>query len=174
MYKRKSRFLTFIFSLLPGAGHMYLGLMKNGVSFMGIFFFFMFMASWLSIGPLIYVVPVIWFYSFFDCLNKSGMTEEEFAEYKDDYLFSLDSLLKMDKNVIKKRGLAIGALLVLFGVYLLFQNVVDVFRPFFSIKILGPIREIIDYIPKVLVSLAIIGVGVHLISGKKKESENND
>ena len=174
MYKRKSRFLTFMFSLLPGAGHMYLGLMKNGVSFMGIFAFMMFVTSWLEIGPLVYVTPVIWFYSFFDCLNKSGMTEEEFANYKDDYLFSLDSLLKMDKSVLKKRGLVIGSILVLFGLYLLFQNVVDVFRPFLSIKVLGPIREIINYVPKVLVSMAIIGLGIHLISGKKKESEKND
>lgn len=174
MYKRKNRFLTFLFSLLPGAGHMYLGLMKNGVSFMGVFFFFVFLASWLEIGALIYVIPVVWFYSFFDCLNKSGMSDEELVNYKDDYLFSVDSLLKMDKSIIKKRSLVIGMLLLLFGCYLLFQNVIDVLRPFFPISILGPMREIINYLPKVLVSIGIIALGVHLISSKKKESENND
>ena len=34
---RKSRILTFLFALWPGAGQMYLGYMKRGVSLMGIF-----------------------------------------------------------------------------------------------------------------------------------------
>ena len=36
--KKKSRFLTFIFSFLPGAAEMYMGFMKNGFSLMMIFF----------------------------------------------------------------------------------------------------------------------------------------
>ena len=34
---RKSRILTFLFALWPGAGQMYLGYMKRGVSLMGRF-----------------------------------------------------------------------------------------------------------------------------------------
>ncbi len=174
MYKKKSRFLTFLFSLLPGAGHMYLGLMKSGVSFMGIFFFLIFVASWLNISPLIYVIPVVWFYSFFDCLNKSNMSDEELVIYKDEYLFSIDYLLKMDNNMIKKKGVLIGAVVLLFGCYLLFNNITDFIMPFFPKEFIRFIDNITYYIPKIIVSVALIIIGLRLISGKKKESENND
>ena len=35
--KKKSRFLTFCFSLLPGAGEMYMGFMRMGLSLMLLF-----------------------------------------------------------------------------------------------------------------------------------------
>lgn len=174
MYKRKSRFLTFMFSLLPGAGHMYLGLMKNGVSLMAVFFLVVFLSSWLNIGPLIYVIPVVWFYSFFDCLNKSSMTDEEFTAYNDEYLLSFDSIFKVDNDLIKKKGMFIGIVLLFFGGYLLLQNVIDAMRPFYSIEFLKPIMDIIEYLPKLIVSFAIIALGLHLIKGKKKESEKDD
>ena len=34
MKKQKNRFWLLVFSLCPGAGHMYMGLMKMGLSFM--------------------------------------------------------------------------------------------------------------------------------------------
>ncbi len=38
MTRKKNGFLTFIFSLLPGAGEMYMGFFKQGMSIMAIFF----------------------------------------------------------------------------------------------------------------------------------------
>ena len=38
MSRKKSKGWTFICSLLPGAGEMYMGFMKQGVSIMGLFF----------------------------------------------------------------------------------------------------------------------------------------
>lgn len=37
MIKKKNAILTFIFSMLPGAGEMYMGFMKQGVSLMSMF-----------------------------------------------------------------------------------------------------------------------------------------
>ena len=37
MKKKKNRFLLFCFSFLPGAGEMYLGFMKTGISLLSIF-----------------------------------------------------------------------------------------------------------------------------------------
>ena len=45
MRRKKSKFLTFIFSLLPGAGEMYMGFMKMGVSLMAEFFGIIFLAT---------------------------------------------------------------------------------------------------------------------------------
>lgn len=50
--------------MLPGAGHMYMGFMNMGVSFMSVFFFVIFLSTWLDIGPLLFILPLIWFYSF--------------------------------------------------------------------------------------------------------------
>lgn len=66
MIRKKSKGWTFIFSLLPGAGEMYMGFMKQGVSIMGLFFATIAVAATLNIGPLTIVLPIIWCYSFFN------------------------------------------------------------------------------------------------------------
>ena len=66
-----NRFLLFVASLIPGAGHMYLGLMKRGLHLMVLFFcLFSFSVSFdlFFFTSLIGVAAVVvWFYSFFDC-----------------------------------------------------------------------------------------------------------
>ena len=37
MQRKKSRFLVFILSFIPGAGEMYMGFMKQGVTLMAVF-----------------------------------------------------------------------------------------------------------------------------------------
>lgn len=68
--------LVFLFSLLPGAGHMYMGLMTRGLHLMVLFFGTVYLggASGLILNELwgIVVAPVIWFFSFFDALRISG------------------------------------------------------------------------------------------------------
>lgn len=50
---RKSRILTFLFALWPGAGQMYLGYMKRGVSLMGVFCLLIAITGFLNLGILI-------------------------------------------------------------------------------------------------------------------------
>ena len=50
MIRKKGSFLTFCFSMLPGAGEMYLGFMKRGASLMTLFFFIIFSSTWLQLG----------------------------------------------------------------------------------------------------------------------------
>ena len=64
---RKSRFWSFILSLIPGVGYMYLGLMKRGVQTMVAFFGSIFVTSFIGFEELMsLVVPVVIFYSIFD------------------------------------------------------------------------------------------------------------
>ena len=37
MYRKKNKFLTFIFALLPGAAEMYMGFMKMGLTLLSLF-----------------------------------------------------------------------------------------------------------------------------------------
>ena len=66
---KKSSFWTFVFSLFPGAGHMYLGLMKKGASLMLLFCLTIALSGFLNLSFLLILLPVIWFYSFFDAMN---------------------------------------------------------------------------------------------------------
>lgn len=81
--RKYNKFYTALLSIVPGAGHMYLGLMKKGLQFMFIFF------SVIIITDLIYSAKsltilniVIWFYAFFDAYHtrkklESGKIVEE-------------------------------------------------------------------------------------------------
>jgi flagellar biosynthesis protein FlhB len=173
MRRRKSKFFTFIFSLLPGAGHMFMGFMKTGVSFMSAFFLIIFVASWLNIGPLLYILPVLWFFAFFDCINKYYSSDEEFAQYEDKYLFSLDSIIKNYGHIFKKQGLYAGILLIIFGVYLIFNNVMYNLWGYLPESIYRFISSITRIFPQLVIGIVIILVGIRLILVKKEEYERD-
>ena len=174
MKKDRSKFLTFVFSLLPGAGHMYMGFMKMGLSFMAAFFFMIFLSSFLDIGPILFALPLIWFYSFFDCMNKRYSTDEEFLLLEDTYLFSLDELAKIDKGVFKKHGLFTGILLLFVGGYLIWNNIMHSLSRYMGDEVYGAIYEITRMAPQIIIGIVIITVGVRLIKGKKRECDMND
>ncbi|MGH4139180.1 hypothetical protein [Clostridium sp.] len=174
MIKEKSKFLTFCFSMLPGAGHMYMGFMKMGLSFMAAFFFLIFLSSWLSIGPLLFVLPLIWFYSFFDCMNKRYSTDEEFLLLEDNYLFSLDELGKIDWGILKKHRLISGITLVILGIYLIWINTINSLTGYISDEAYNAIHNITRMAPQIIIGVVIIVVGAKLIVGKKRECDMND
>ena len=173
MRKKRSNFLTFVFSLLPGAGHMYMGFMKMGLSFMAAFFFVIFLSSWLDIGPLLFVIPLLWVYSFFDCINKRSSTDEEFLLLEDNYLFSLDVFVKLDKDIFQKRRVLAGILLLCFGGYLIWNNTLQVLSKYIPYKVYATINNLTRLAPQIIIGVAIVVIGVKLIIGKKKESDVN-
>ena len=174
MKRERSKFLTFCFSLLPGAGHMYMGFMKMGLSLMAAFFFLIFFSTWLNIGPLLFVAPLIWFYSFFDCMNKRYATDEEFLLLEDNYLFSLDEIVKIDRSIFKKHRKYTGITLVILGGYLIFNNIIDSLYRFMPERVYSAISAITRMAPQVIIGVIIIVVGLKLVSGKKKECDLND
>ena len=58
-------------------------------------------------------------------MNKRYSTDEEFLLLEDNYLFSLDELVKIDKGIFKKHRLFSGILLVLLGGYLIWNNIIN-------------------------------------------------
>jgi len=65
--------LTFLFSFLPGAGHMYLGLMRRGLELMAAFFACIFIvADLLQLAEIgVPLSIIIFFYSLFDAQHLS-------------------------------------------------------------------------------------------------------
>lgn len=92
MMNRKGRPGAYFFALFPGCGQMYLGFMKQGVSLLVWFFGIIFMVSWMRLGPIAYLLPIIWQYSFFDAINKNALSDEAFSRLEDRYLLFLMSL----------------------------------------------------------------------------------
>lgn len=171
MRNKRNKFLTFMFSMLPGAGHMFMGFMKTGISFMAAFFFIIFLATFLSISQFIFILPLIWFYAFFHCLNIASLNDEDFLSIEDEYLFSIDKIIKLDKNIFVKRRLFVGILLLLFGVYLLWNTVIRNLSGIIPDNLYSTIYNMSNFVPKIIIGIAIIFVGVKLIAGKKRESE---
>lgn len=184
--RKKNKFLTLIFACLPGAGHMYLGFMKLGLSFMILFFGVFGLAIladsiiyFLSV-PILMIAPIIWFYAFFDCINKNGASDEEFASYQDYYLFynapelqNINFRFNFDFFNSKAPRLAVGFIILISGITMLCRNILNIigwnyyweqFELLYNL-----IHNILNVFPQVTISIAIIVLGVWLIRGKRKE-----
>jgi hypothetical protein len=171
MESKRNKFLTIIFSLLPGAGHMFMGFMKMGISLMAVFFFTIFLSSFFHTGEFLLILPIIWFYAFFHSINIAYCSDEDFSLLKDEYLFSLDKIMKVDKDLFKKRKLFAGILLILFGAYVVWDNIIENLSNVIPQAVYLPIYNILQFAPKMIIGIAIIFIGIRLIVEKKRESD---
>ena len=174
MITKRSKFWTIVFAFLPGAGHMYNGFMKMGVSFMGLFFIVLALASFINIGAIAFLAPVIWFYAFFDCINRVFIDDAGFYAQEDRYLFTMKQLESLNLEIFRNQNLLIGVILILIGFNALWHNVI--LRTLWNydlipLEVYHLISGLGSIIPKLGVSLLIIWAGVVLIMGKKKELE---
>lgn len=174
MLKKRSKFWTVVFSFLPGAGHMFMGFMKRGISLMALFFLTIFLSSWLDIGPLMYVLPVLWFYAFFDCINRAWADDREFATLDDRFLFSKETLERANRMLSGRGMLYAGILLLLFGIYLIVDKLLTACQSVLNPILASVISGTVSVIPQFLLGVLVILVGVRLIVGKKKELDEND
>ncbi len=168
---KKSKFWTFIFSFIPGGGQMYLGLMRKGLSIMFLFALVIAVASFLQLGFLFILLPVIWFYSFFDTMNLKAYTQEEILAMDDRFIFDLDGMLKGDwKAALQKRHLLAGGICIFIGIYILF------------VSFINPILYRLDHVPEwvytvirqlptLAIAIIIVCLGLYLIRGGKKKVE---
>lgn len=174
MTKKKNKLFTFCCSLLPGAGEMYLGFFKHGVSVMTLFFLLMTFSSALF-PPLIYMAPVVWFYSFFHANHLVSLPDDEFYMLEDDYLFHADVLLQKKELLLTRYRKPFSYCLIFLGAAVLWQNFSEFIRMFFSryLSLPEPIQEILFWfnrrLPQMLVAAGIILLGLWLIKEKKSD-----
>ena len=158
---RKSKAIATLLAIIPGAGHLYLGLQKRGIQLMAAFLFSIYILDVLRLGIFLFIVPIIWFFSFFDGLQKAAKSEQELA-HEDVPLISF--------FLNHQRWVGIG--LIVLGLYYIGVNVIlPVAEPFihrwFSIDITYWFRE---YIQSAFICLLLIGGGIKLLTGKKEKS----
>ena len=170
MIRKKSGFLTFCFSLMPGAGEMYMGFMKQGVSIMSAFWLLIFLAAFLNIGPVLFILPILWCYSSFNVNNIRGMSDEEFYALEDDYAFHLDKIFPLE-TWGKKQSTIMATALIVIGVAMLWDNVMNYLHWLIPSQFYW---AIVDDVPQVFVGVLLILGGLYLIRGKKRELEQKE
>lgn len=164
---RKNGFWTFCFAFIPGGGQMYQGYMKRGLSLMGLFFFVIFLISFLGIGLLALALPVIWAYSFFDTFNIHSQTPEQAAANPDRYLVDPAELVgENGRRLLDRRHKVIGWVLVLMGVYALYANFVSpaLWSLVFAYNLLW-LQNLLDSLSTLVVAVVLVVLGVYLLRG---------
>lgn len=174
MTKQKRGFLLFLCSLFPGAGEMYMGFKKQGLSIMAVFWLTIALATGLNFGWLLMTLPILWFYSFFNVHNLKSLTEEEFYTIEDDYILHLDRILGNSEELLGKYRRAAAILLIFLGVVLLWNLAIDILQWILPYYLYEALWRIGSMLPRLVVSVGIIALGLYLIRGKKKELENYD
>lgn len=174
MRKKRNKTLTVLFSLIPGGGHMFMGFMKLGVSLMSLFFLLIFLSSWLNIGPLLYALPVLWFYSFFSSINMAWVDDTQFFEFEDRYCFTTESFSQVNKRLSGRGGLYVGILLLFFGIYLILSKLVQNVYSMLRVEIADALTNIVYVFPQIFLGAIIVIIGVRLIIGKRRELNKHD
>ena len=169
MTRKKRGFWTFIFSLIPGAGEMYLGFMKRGVSTMLVFLGWLTFCGMSGFNVGVILAPVIWFYSFFSVHNLVSLPDEEFYQQEDDYiLIHMDRIVGIDRW---ERGKVkfLAAALIIIGIFTAAQQIWQMLWGILPDWLQSEVGVVYYGLPKVVISLLLIALGIYLIRGKKKQ-----
>ena len=79
---KKNGILTLLFACIPGAGQMYQGYMKRGLSLITMFCLFIILGSTTGLDALVVGCIVVYMYSFFDTLNlRAQLAAEKGYDY---------------------------------------------------------------------------------------------
>jgi TM2 domain-containing membrane protein YozV len=155
---KKSKSIATFLSIFPGAGHLYLGLQRRGVQLMAAFLFSIYILDILRLGIFLFFIPIIWFYSFFDGLQKASRYGKE----------DLEDTPVISYFINHQKWVGIGLLLL--GLYYLVGNI---FIPALSPILMDMIN--IDlyywftrYFQTAIVCVLLIGGGIKLLMGSKK------
>lgn len=167
--QKKSRFFTFLCSLIPGAAEMYMGFMKQGVSLMAVFALSIVgLASGLE-ALFIPALVLSWFYSFFHARNVASLSEQEFNELSDTYIWEgvmEEKGFRVSNPTIRKW---VAGILIVIGASMLWDNFSTIVYNLIPDRYWKVIYPIVNRIPELIIALLIIAIGVKLMAGKKEE-----
>lgn len=163
---KKSKFLTVCFGACFGAGQMYLGMQKKGLTIMGGACSLIMVAGLFDMPSLLFIMPVIWCYALFDALNSFPFTMEERKEKDEEFFEKVRELLRNKelKIFFDKKHIVIGWGCVLYGVYLLSGNFLSTLGYYVGGWMYSSVVwNLYHALPRALLSIVIIFVGVKLL-----------
>lgn len=168
---KKNGILTFLFAFVPGAGQMYQGYMKRGLSLITLFFLCI-MAGML-LEQLVLTALIVWMYSFFDTFNLRAQFIAGTAP-ADDYLVHFNTKDARLTLFFRDSHKLVGWALIAFGALIAYENIIMnllndvlwrwgrdsvVFRAFYLVM---------DRLPDVVLCVALILCGAWLVRGPQK------
>ena len=174
MKKQKHGFWVFIFSLIPGAGEMYMGFKKQGISIMLLFWGSIALASITGLGWLAMFLPVIWFYSFFNVHNLKSLSEEEFYSVDDNYVLHMDQFSGNMGKFLQKHRNVTAWVLILFGICILWSRFTALLYLIVPVELADYAYEICNNLPQIVIAAGIIAAGIYLLTQQKKKLEKEE
>lgn len=159
--KIPNSFLGFIFSLVPGAGHMYLGLMRRGLQLMLTFFGLLVIPNILNFAEFTTLLAtVVWFYSVFDAYHiRNKLIKGEIIK---------DELI-VEVNHINMNYYYVGIGLLIFGVLALLNQAFYSFQYIFNIPTVSIFFKSFRLLREILLPILLIIAGIILIRRSKKK-----
>ena len=167
---KKNAFLTFIFACIPGAGQMYYGYMKRGLSM--ITFFCLFIMAGTLVDVLVVGSIIVWMYSFFDTYDL--IRHMAAGEPKEDSLLVLGNYEEI-KKLVPQHNRLIGWGLVCFGVWALYETFISNWLYTLLCNLVGNgyAYDIITGIPNIVIAVLLIFAGLKLL-GLHPETKHGD
>lgn len=177
MKKQRRGFWLFVFSLCPGAGHMYMGLMKMGLSFLLGFMVLIGVVGITNLGVLSVLPLTLYIYSFFHAMNIGGMSAEAFDALEDEYLFGIGAWDFSRFQLHKKNRSIVAAACIVLGICMLWNVGFGIVRDCVGWD--NPVIRAVYYfvsdeVPRLVIAIAVIWFGVSLLKGKKIDFTEND
>lgn len=162
---KKSAFFTFCFAFIPGAGQMYLGFMKRGLSLITLFC--LAIVGCAIIPYCAAALPIIWMYSFFDTFNLRANP----AAHTDRLLLP-GEFVDVFRRLLNRSPRLVGGGLILVGVWMLFDNFVSPILETLAMALGNTAwefyRDVVRGVPVLAVALIIIYIGFRLAFGSRQ------
>lgn len=177
MQRKKSRFIVFILSFIPGAGEMYMGFMQMGLSLMLGFMILTAIVGLTNLGALAIFPFALYAYSFFHANNLATLDDRSFHMIRDEFLFGFGNIGHRQWRLEGRNRTIAAAILIILGIMMLWQVVFNVLCDIFGWEnvLLSKLYYFVrDELPRAVVGIAVIWGGLALIRGKRIRIEEED
>lgn len=169
---KKNGILTFLFAFVPGAGQMYQGYMKRGLSLITMFCLFIMAGAMTGLDPLIVGCLIVYMYSFFDTFNLRAQIMADNAP-ADDYLVHINWKDKRMQQFMMDSHKLLGWGLIALGGLVAYENII--MRVFGDVMwrwgqnnpVFRAIYLMLDELPQIVTCVALIVCGLWLVRGPK-------
>lgn len=169
---KKNGILTFLFAFVPGAGQMYQGYMKRGLSLITMFCLFIMAGAMTGLDPLIVGCLIVYMYSFFDTFNLRAQIMADNAP-ADDYLVHINWKDKRMQDFMMDSHKLLGWGLIALGGLVAYENII--MRVFGDVMwrwgqnnpVFRAIYLMLDELPQIVTCVALIVCGLWLVRGPK-------
>lgn len=169
---KKNSILTFLFACIPGAGQMYYGYMRRGLS-TGIVFWLSVLVGML-LPPLLVLVPVIWMYAFFDTYDLIRYLSSG-SPKTDDFLWGDRIRWDAFQNLTPPAGKLVGWGLIIVGGWLICAQFIG---PILSDLLYWLGVEYADYylgqVPTLVVAVVLVWLGLRMLRRSKNQPTGGD